>query len=60
MFLLDTVLMMWYNNYRKGTVAAVSAPLWKGVNIMSEVILLLTYVIVLITVKVVIDDIKKK
>ncbi len=40
--------------------AAVSAPQWKGVCIISEVILLLTYVIVLITVKVVIDDIRKK
>ena len=39
--------------------AAVSAPLRKGVYNMSEVILLLTYVIVLITVKVLIDDIKK-
>ena len=50
-----------YNNTRKGTVAAVSAPLRKGVSVlMTDVILLLTFAVVLTAVNEIIKNIKKK
>lgn len=51
---------MCYNNTRKGTVAAVSAPLRKGVSVlMTDVILLLTFAVVLTEVNEIIKNKKR-